>query len=420
MAINPDYPMLSFAQANPFLTGMQFGQQGMQQALSFPKELLAKELENKKANLMNQIYGVQAKYAEPMTQQDLRKAQLMNAYQQQVNQFYGPNIQSEIGLRGAQTNKINTMLPQELLAQKLANRESQTVLDNPLLRSPDTKTLGALQMSGAISPEQKEEMIKGIVQQPLTDVQYKQGVTESMKANRAGKAFTSMPMPVKSASIALLRGAGYTDTEATRALLANQDIGDLLEAKQHKRDGSDVVPIYAPTSAIQTQQQRANIAQSGIQAIEPQITSALAPYAKKWNGVSLTQLRDSLAGGSDEKIGKAIGAAAASQELAMLRARSGGAPIGITLLRESLDASKTRLHVPDLSLTPKQFEIAQQTINDLVARLNKAENKALYPGAGDRNQSQSNISDEDIEFTAKKYGMSPDQVRDKLRQAGKL
>ena len=401
MFSRPDFPMLTAEQANPWHTGINWSNQLLQQALANKQNqalaqqaaINAKYAEPtaqqalQKAQLLNQIAGVQAKYAEPSAQEELRKAQL-------YNQFYGPNIQSEMAARGAQAN----------LARQHAAQAAYQLSHPGLMYGGDAAQLEYLKgLGGKISPEQLQTLVAGQVEAPLTNVQYKQSLSKAIESNIQGKGFTTMPPNVKAAAIATLRGAGYNDTEATNALLSGQDIGNLLEAKGFNRGGSDVVPVYAPTAGTQSQQQRANIAQAGIGAIEPDIAKDLAPYARKWNGTSLGQLRDSLSGSSDEKVGRAIGAGAMAQELSMLRLRAAGAPVGITAIRESLDASKTRLHTPDLSLTPKQFEIAQSYISEQINKLNKAENKALYPSGGKSgketsslNMDLSHLSDEEL------------------------
>ena len=390
MPINADFPMLSYDQANPMLKALQSGREQMRNSLYFPKELLAKELANKQNEIMNQIYGIQSKYAEPMSQQELLKSQLYNKY-------YGPNIQSEIASRGAQAG--------------LANEEAQKIRmlrQNPLLMGENTKDLAALQMSGLSSPDQVQQIIKGIVEKPITDIEYKKGLTQSMLSNLQTKPFTTLPADAKAAMLGQLKSFGYNDTEALHAIMSGKDMGDLAQAKGYSREGEDWPSLQmAPTPAIRTQQERANIAQAGIRAIEPSITEALAPYAKKWNGTSLSQLKDSLKGENDDKIGRAIGAAAVAQELAMLRIRAGGAPVGIGVLKESLDASKSRLNVPDLTMTPKQFDIAQKYISDQIGRLNQAENMALYPQNQNRNnfgksyeKDLSHLSDDELKRIA--------------------
>lgn len=83
--------------------------------------------------------GLQTRYMKPTLEEQLKKAQL-------YNQYYGPNMESQIGLRGAQAGHLgsltsaqnirNKYLPQQLqdaaAARVDAAKKRQFVLDNPL------------------------------------------------------------------------------------------------------------------------------------------------------------------------------------------------------------------------------------------------------------------------------------------------
>lgn len=88
----PDFQRISFDEANPWLVGAERGQKFAQSSMQFPQDLMAKML-------ANQIAQVQAKYAEPITQQYLTKSI-------QANQWNPKIWQSEIGLRGAEAGKM--------------------------------------------------------------------------------------------------------------------------------------------------------------------------------------------------------------------------------------------------------------------------------------------------------------------------
>ncbi len=107
MAINANFPTISFEGANPVLAGMNVSKDLLAKALAnriagVNAQFAApeKEEELNKARLLNQIYGIQAKYEEPMTQQKLEGLKLGNLHQGLVNQFYAPDMQSQIASRG--------------------------------------------------------------------------------------------------------------------------------------------------------------------------------------------------------------------------------------------------------------------------------------------------------------------------------
>lgn len=376
MAINADFPMLTSEQTNPWLAGLGISQ-----------DLLAKALANRQSGLTNQILGTHAKFAEPTAIQELLKSQLANQ-QEQVkakyaeptaqqalqksileNKFYAPNMQSQIGLNNANANELRTMQ------------------QNPLLRGQSTRDLAALIMAGLVDPNQIQQMVRGLVEKPQIDIGYKEALTKTMNANTQGKPFFMAPADTKAAMIGQAKAFGVNEDDAVRAFSSGMSLSDLAAKQGYSPDGNDwPIPAFNPTSSIRTQQERANIAYAGIRAIEPSIKEALAPYVKKWNGQSLQQLNDALKGQNVERRGKALGAAAMAQELQMLRIRAGGAQVGITALKEGLEASKTRLHTPDLTMTPEVFEIAQDYISDQIGKLNSAENKALNPRGSAKNK----------------------------------
>jgi hypothetical protein len=87
------------------IKGQQFGQSRQ----LFPSQL--------------QQQQVLAKYAEPNAMQELQKAILGNKKSQLENQYYAPNIQSEIASRDALTKKTNIMTPLEAEELRLKNHE---------------------------------------------------------------------------------------------------------------------------------------------------------------------------------------------------------------------------------------------------------------------------------------------------------
>lgn len=109
MAIDANFPTISFEGANPRLFGQEMSNKLLQQAIAnqiagvqsqyarpmTQNDLLAKQLQN-------QIAEVTAKYAEPNAQEALKKAQ-------QYNQYYGLGEQADIGLKRAQAEHYKSL-----------------------------------------------------------------------------------------------------------------------------------------------------------------------------------------------------------------------------------------------------------------------------------------------------------------------
>lgn len=103
----------------------------------------------------------QAKYLEPTLAEQLKKAQL-------ENQYYGPNIESQMGLRGAQAGHLGSLteaqnITNPFLRQRLEQEQSarQFGLDNPLM----SKTGAAGQIGALMFLQQHPELMEQMQQQ---------------------------------------------------------------------------------------------------------------------------------------------------------------------------------------------------------------------------------------------------------------
>lgn len=463
------------------------GQESSQQAMMNPKLLLAKELANRQAELENQISGVKARYAEPMSKEALTKALLENKYLPREKE-------ADIGYKNASAGHMAELI-----------KASQFERGNPLLKADATKKFGAFladprtrpyaeqaikaMMQGQQQAPEDQQMAQaeqqgqgprmpqplwgqsqmpegmpqqgqsnyGISKEDLIQPGIDQGMKkpamapqipgsetakhpmqqfmesalqEAMNGGTGEKpnaitAWDRQPVPVKTAEMAQGRAFGFDDTELYNQFRAKKSLADLAEMKGYARDGSDwPQPIYNPSARTINTQQQANIARKGIDAVQPLITKDLAPYASRLkNGVSPAMVYDMVKGGSEEKVGRAVGAAAAAFEINAMRLKSGGIIPGIGALREGLQSSQLNLHTLGLPMSSKEFEIAQNHLSEIINKINDVENKEAFNNKGyakgkgpKENPLDKAYSDDDIEYTAKKYGMTPDQVREKLRQ----
>lgn len=98
-------PMMNFQQRsvdedNPFLRGMERGQGLAQRGYQFPYEIEKIKQANIMARLQNQYYGPNIE-----SEMGLRGAQQGLVGEQ--SKYYGPNMESDIGLRNAQTGLVD-------------------------------------------------------------------------------------------------------------------------------------------------------------------------------------------------------------------------------------------------------------------------------------------------------------------------
>jgi hypothetical protein len=176
----PDWPHLSFAEANPWLTGAQAGMNMLEQGQKFgqSQQLFPEQL--KEAQLMNALKQVQAQYAKPMAEQGLLKAK-------QENQWYVPNVQSEIALRGAQTKQAQAGAG--LTGEQAKQLQYFSKVGYP---TEEMRTLSYLQNGGQGQPgnaSMNAQTTPSFGQQPQAETGApQQGMTENLIKQRQNQA----------------------------------------------------------------------------------------------------------------------------------------------------------------------------------------------------------------------------------------
>lgn len=405
-AFGADFPVFHEPETPSWLQGM-----------GISKGLLAKELENRRSQIANQIAGVKQKYAEPEAQQALQKAILFNKY-------YGPekeagiaNTNASTSHMGAETNKINTLLPMERLAAELGNKQKQYNLDNPEAESQSGKQLHDLVKSGYITPEKAQELAQRIASNILS----------------SQSDFSKLPADYKASYLSVLRRIGLNDQEAAQAAIQGRSLADIAEEHHFARDLSDVpAGPGAPTAATRTRQQRSNVATAEIEQVSPFVDKGLAHYSGQPSiaGTPLGFYKDALTGQNKEAQSDFIAATTLGQDVAFLRANQAGAPLGQALLKHTLETSLMDRKASLPFVTEDVYLDAAKKIKQEFSRINAAGNKASS-GNTTNKEKKSDLSrnekfkrevgdtskaysDEDIIYTAKKYGISPEKVRERL------
>lgn len=356
-------PVMSFpvieSKGDPFLKGFRGGEEDYRKQMSFPAELLAKELENRKAQIFNQIYGVQAKYEEPMTQQKLEGLKLGNTHQGLVNQFYAPEMQSQIGYRNAETNKVNTLLPEELRKYQLSNIAQQR------------------NISGEGAPS---------------------GIT----------SFDRLPPDAKNSIVSRIMSLGFNEQESWNHARAGTDIGDLAQMRGFSRDLSDAPPPKPIlTSAGRSQLIRSNMANAGLNAADDFINKGISNYSGEitLGGTPAGFLKDAALGKNKDKQSDFIASSILATDQGFLRGRAVGAPLSQGLLKHTLQTSLTDVKAKFPFVKPEVFQEAMKKVRAGINAINKAENEsAMNFSAENSEKSKSNsskaateMSDEEIQ-----------------------
>jgi hypothetical protein len=388
-----NFPILNFEQNNPLLTGIQkglsmgYGARGSENQLrtdAFKRALLEK-------------YGVQE------AEQGIEKDRLANALSQIELQYAPQTAETALAYKQGQIPLMNEQ------AQTLAFKRN-----NPLVG-----TGGAAGQIGALDflQHQGNPHAATLERALSNEQQRKDALMERLNVLNKSQDFKSLPMDAKSFQIGLARSMGYTPDEAAHAFNQGLSINDLGEAKGYTQEEvRNLIPSMVATKATLNRQQLANTALAGLNAIEPIMTQALAPYSQKIIGMSPKLAWEGLRGVNEDSQAKALAANALAPELAALRIKAQGGTIGITAIQEVRDASLQRLHQFEGIVTPTVYRKMNEHLGSWINKMNAAENKAVL-GLQNNNQPQQrshNYNQEDIAYTAEKYGMTEEEVLNKL------
>jgi hypothetical protein len=435
-----DFQPLSFEQANPFLSGVKAIQQlfqgGVQNA--YLPGMLEQQL--KAQQLANAIAGVQAKYADPMTKAELSYKELMPDHlKRQIeelglkNQYYPRVTESEIASRlaGASLANVQAKYYPEDIKSQIDLRRSQVPLNaaeaamkqfqvqNPLLSQSGTAgQVGAMlylqqnpELSGQSAPtdfsSQLGNAIKGQSQIPLkpsamnqggvgamapqgnssnfsdllresifSDFKRKKALTDYMNVRTQGYAWNNMPIENKRLQLAQAKALGYSYNEASKHFNEGYDISELAQARGIDPNNMPL-PEFPPTTPVITQYERSKVALSALDTIEPIISKAVAPYARRFRGYSFDQIVDAVKGENVDKQAKYLAAAALQPEIAALRIKAAQGNLGITAINEMIAASQNNIKNLQATLSPDVYTKMNEYVQEWLRDMNQAERKAL-------------------------------------------
>lgn len=391
------FPQISFEEANPWLSGakgmqglLKGGQEFYQSNKMFPEQL-------KSSQLKNIIDAAKAKYAEQTERAALEKTQL-------ENQYYAPNIKSEIALRGAQTNKMNTMTPLEAMELKIKNQYApETIQTENAYKKQLSEKLRAM------TPlEVEEQKIKNKYgeQSIQADIAEKNALAEWRKTGGGAKG-----AGVAAKDDAIFQQSVAKDNPQLSPDEAYQASNIISQGGNQMPDGRSINASAATmrafdravkgttTAAIINRSVRSNQAEAEIGVLSKYAQEALKPYGTTLNNLSPEQIVDSFKKG-DEKSQKRLGKFIASQQLQYEIAQNEialamGQP-GVTSTEHLMQLGQQSINAkyPMLSYTARQ-EANSYFLEALKEGL-KARNKVGF-GAGslaeNRNESRSEKSE---------------------------
>jgi len=411
--------------------------------------------------------AMENQYLPQQMEAKLNEAKLAQALQQIQLQYAPQQAQAEIAYKQAQipnmqarTQAMQQKLPflKEQLEQK--GRMQEAKLEDPLMYQTGTAgQVGAMlylkkhpELAGMNKPVheaqtqseiQNPEQHMGQVHeegQSLAPTQqsgnYIDQIRNSLSSNmERQKAFSgyykkrtqaynymSLPIDQKSAILAQAAGMGYDPQEATKLFMKGETTEDLAKAKGFDMGGLPD-PIYPTTKTALTQIQKRQQALAEINSLNPTLTKAIAPYSRRFSGYSIKQIVEALKGENEDSQAKYLAARALMPEMSGLRMRAMQGQVGIEGIREITAASMGHLRAFQSTVSPSVYRKTNKYVDEWLEKSVTAANKAGLRTLGRRQEAETSrakgigtprYSDDELAFTAKKHGLTIDQVKQRL------
>lgn len=374
--------------------GLYAGQKLKENALSFPETLAQLQANTK-------IKNTEAQYAPQNAQLDIQRQQLANALSQNTLDYAPTNSQLDI-----QRKRLANAISQNDL--KYAPQMSQAALQAALLGNQEK------QIDLKYLPDKDQAAIDSL--RAMANYRNMGGGTGGV----AAKQQMFLVSQIKKDN------PNLTDDQVWEAA------GNLVNGSQTLNDGTpfnasgltqlsaDKAVMQGTTSALTTQNVKSNQADAELGVLNDYAQKGLAPYGDTFLGMNPDQISDSFKSDpeSQTKLGRFIASQALQYEIAQNRIRLANGQPGINSTEElmNLSAQQIKAKYPKLSYAARKE--AARYMDEALRKGLQARNSVSHPSKirSNSNYSQGSglPSSDDIEFTAKKYGMTVDQVKNKL------
>ncbi len=320
------------------------------------------------------------------------KLRLANAMAGLQNQYYAPNIQSEINSRNALTNKTNTMLPLEAENQRNVNKYYGPKMESDMASAKALANLRSAGGAGMGTGAKEEMFFQSNVARDNPQLKDPNQVYEAANVLRNGGTVLSDGTPLNPMS------------PTSRSTL-------------------DRIIKGTSTSTLVTQGVQAVQAENEIDVLGKYAAKPMQEYGDTWGGYSPQQLMDSVKSDpeSQKRLGRFIAAQAMNYEIAQLRNKLAGASPSLGATEHLMDASGQTIKNSYPRLSAVARAEASRYMNEalkagLTGRqsIGMGASAALGKGESSSKKDKTAPSEADIKFTAKKYGISENEVRRRL------
>jgi hypothetical protein len=265
---------------------------------------------------------------------------------------------------------MSNMGQQEMAQQQMpVNQGQQQPVEQPAF--PSVQGLANLMMQGVTAP----------IQEKIAQANF-------YNQRAQGYNFSLLPPNEKSYVVAQAAGLGYEPLQATALLNSGKTISDLAQAKGLDPNNLPS-PLYPASSQTVNLIQRRNQALNEINTIQPMLNNALAPYSRRFDGYSPSQIAGSISNDDPDAQARFLAAKALQPEMSSLRLKAMGGQVGIESIREVNNASMGNMKSFQGLVNPKVYSSAQNYVDQWINQGAQSANKVGLSGSlGNISQNQ--------------------------------
>lgn len=283
-----------------------------------------------------------------------------------------PTNGQQMGTPGNYATLPGGSLPQQQLQQL-----SGTGMPNPMIAGLQGLQGGnQSQQPNGMSPLQSLQMSAFTL--PLLQKQ-----AQTNMYNMRAAPYNNMTTDMKNQVLAQANTFGYTPDVASQQLASGKTLADLAIAKGLSADPTTwAEPNYAPTNAQRTWYERRNASSAELQPLQDNMTAALAPYSRKFDGYSPAQIADSIKNDNPDQQAKYYAAMSLSPDFQALKLKIMGGEVNAATMNNVLEASMMKFKALNPTVSPEVFTKTQQYTQQWLNQALQASNKAglMPPG----------------------------------------
>jgi len=323
-------------------------------------------------------------------QQHLNNLEIQKQQQERLNQKF----QMEQQLHPLQMDEIKARILANQAAAQLNPQKNQLSLD--LIRA---------QIERQKALAEKARRNEGSIQDETKAARNKQLVNSHV--------WSSMPSSSKENLTALANGLGIRPDVFTRGMTEGKTFEQIASEHGYQPDDiAEVIPKYLATTSNVSQEndRRKNLAELSV--IEEKVTEWMAPYARKFAGMSPKQVIDSFQGKNTDDLAKYYAALALQPEIASLRIKAMGGNMSHAGLEDIIKANFGKSKINESQVGPEVYKKMNHYLAEILKEGSQAATREIY-GRGRPNKPQGSISK-----TKNPEEMTQEEVDAELQEAG--